>query len=95
MTYCCPGKAGQRCGAALKATYTSSNPAHVIHTLYVGPSMRRSGATPLLQPTRNPWDPERVPGGSSGGSAAAVAAQECAAALGSDTGEAAHLIPCA
>jgi len=36
--------------------------------------------------TRNPWDPERVPGGSSGGSAAAVAACEAAAALGSDTG---------
>ncbi len=37
-------------------------------------------------PTRNPWNLQHVPGGSSGGSAAAVAADECVAALGSDTG---------
>jgi aspartyl-tRNA(Asn)/glutamyl-tRNA(Gln) amidotransferase subunit A len=37
-------------------------------------------------PTRNPWAEDRVPGGSSGGSAAAVAAREAVAGLGSDTG---------
>jgi aspartyl-tRNA(Asn)/glutamyl-tRNA(Gln) amidotransferase subunit A len=37
-------------------------------------------------PTRNPWDPQRIPGGSSGGSAAAVASGQCLAAVGTDTG---------
>ena len=41
---------------------------------------------PHFGPCRNPWDPERIPGGSSGGSGAAVAAGMCAAALGTDTG---------
>jgi aspartyl-tRNA(Asn)/glutamyl-tRNA(Gln) amidotransferase subunit A len=36
--------------------------------------------------THNPWDTARIPGGSSGGSAAAVSADECIAAIGSDTG---------
>jgi aspartyl-tRNA(Asn)/glutamyl-tRNA(Gln) amidotransferase subunit A len=37
-------------------------------------------------PTRNPWDTARIPGGSSGGSAAALAVSDCPAALGTDTG---------
>ena len=47
------------------------------------------GATnenPHYGPVRNPWDPDRVPGGSSGGSAAAVAARFCFMAIGTDTG---------
>ncbi len=48
----------------------------------MGSSTENSG----IQVTHNPWDPERIPGGSSGGSAAAVAADEAFAALGTDTG---------
>jgi aspartyl-tRNA(Asn)/glutamyl-tRNA(Gln) amidotransferase subunit A len=55
--------------------------------ILVGKTVTQEFAAGVVSdPARNPWDPTRIPGGSSGGSGAAVAAGSCIAAFGSDTG---------
>ncbi|MDQ3044563.1 MAG: amidase [Chloroflexota bacterium] len=55
--------------------------------VFIGKTVTQEYAAGVISvPARNPWDPSRIPGGSSGGSAAAIAAGSCLGALGSDTG---------
>lgn len=81
-----------KCGSPLREGHIADRDAAVISSLrkagaiILGKTVTTEWASFDPPPTRNPWNLERTPGGSSSGSAAAVAAEMCLAALGTQTG---------
>src|ERR1035437_5359498 len=86
------------CGSKMLANFVSPYDAHVVERLNAAAAvilgrtnmdefaMGSPSETCFWGPVRKPWDPARVPGGSSGGSAAAVAARAVPLSIGTDTG---------
>ena len=89
-----PSQAGSRILEGYRPPYTATSVAHLTgagapllaKTNQDEFAMGSSTENSAYGPTRNPWDPSRVPGGCSGGSAAAVAAGSAPWAIGTDTG---------